>query len=515
MSLIVLIYIAAGVWLAVYGLNSLILAALYLRHRHDPSPTPPIPGEFPAVTVQLPVYNERHVAERLIDAVAALDWPRDRLQIQLLDDSTDDTTAIARARVAHHQQRGIDVELVRRPDRRHYKAGALAHGLKTTGGEFIVIFDADFRPPPDFLRRTIPHFLSNPKLGMVQARWSHLNADYSPLTRAQALALDGHFVVEQTARNRSGLLMNFNGTAGVWRRACIQDSGGWSGDSISEDLDLSYRAQLAGWECLFLPHVDAPAEVPPQVTAFRRQQHRWAQGSIQCLRKLWRPILKHGRRQLSPLQKLAALVHLSSYLAHPLMLILLLVSLPLFLSPRDARLPMALAYLGLSSLGPPLVYALAQQALYRDWPRRLVYFPILALLGTGIALNNTRAVIAGLRQQGGTFARTPKFRLEGKRGGWADSSYRLKIDWATLGEIGLCLYALATILAAWRSHNHYAIPFLCLYAGGFGLTAGVSLWQTVKPWLSRRLGGRSAGQLGTESQSRTSRTVGGFPLSRE
>jgi cellulose synthase/poly-beta-1,6-N-acetylglucosamine synthase-like glycosyltransferase len=307
--------------------------------------------------------------------------------------------------------------------------------------------------------------------------------------------------------------MNFNGTGGVWRRTCIEYSGGWSGDTISEDLDLSYRAQLAGWDCLYLPAVSTPAELPPQLAAFKRQQFRWAKGSIQCLRKLGRSILDNSRRlesapdernqpswsqpaQLSPrpepnrlsaIQKVAALVHLSSYLAHPLMLVLLLSSLPLFLSPRDAHLPMAMAYLGVASIGPPLVYALAQRALYPDWRRRLLYLPVLVLLGTGIALNNTRAVFEALRGKGGPFIRTPKFHLLGSTGQWTKSAYRLSLDWSTLGEALLSLYACVTIVAAWRADNLYAIPFMMLYAGGFGLTAAIGIWQTgLSRWHIRR-----------------------------
>jgi cellulose synthase/poly-beta-1,6-N-acetylglucosamine synthase-like glycosyltransferase len=495
-----MLYVIAGVWLAIYGLNSLILAVLYLRHRTSRPNLPIYPlTDFPVVTLQLPIYNERHVIERLIDAATALDWPRDRLQIQVLDDSDDETTALARARIEFHRQRGVDIELLRRPDRRGYKAGALAFGLARARGEFIAIFDADFLPPDNFMRRTIPPFLERPRLGLAQTRWAHLNADYSPLTRAQSLALDGHFVVEQTARNRAGLLMNFNGTAGVWRRACIDAVGGWSADTISEDLDLSYRAQLAGWDCLYLPDVSAPAELPPQLSAFKRQQFRWAKGSIQCLRKLWRPILNPGwtqmdtdgvlfsPRRLTAAQKLMALVHLSSYLAHPLMLVLLLCSLPLFLSPCDAHLPMAMAYLGFSSLGPPLVYALAQRALYPDWRRRMLYLPALVLLGTGIALNNTRAVVEALRGRGGEFVRTPKFQLKGKEGQWGDSAYRLPLDKSTLGEGLLALYALTTAVAAWRAGNSYAVPFMLLYVGGFGLTALAGVWQA---WGARRLRSR-------------------------
>jgi cellulose synthase/poly-beta-1,6-N-acetylglucosamine synthase-like glycosyltransferase len=353
-ALVIGLYVVAGVWLAVYGLNGLVLAGLYLYHRHDRMRQPTCqPSRYPLVTVQLPIYNERHVIERLIDAVAGIDWPRDRLQIQILDDSADETTTLALARVEHLKRRGLDIALIRRLDRSGYKAGALAVGLTYARGEFIAVFDADFIPPPGFLRQTIPAFLDRPQLGMVQTRWAHLNADYSLLTRAQSLALDGHFVVEQTARNRSGLLMNFNGTAGVWRRTCIEASGGWSDDTLSEDLDLSYRAQLAGWDCLYLPDVSA-AELTPQLAAFKRQQFRWAKGSIQCLRKLWPSLVEKGHqpsnstgtrnaphvrehggplspRRLTAGQKTAALVHLSSYLAHPLMLVLLVLS-PLFLT---------------------------------------------------------------------------------------------------------------------------------------------------------------------------------------
>ncbi len=508
MPLVLVIYVIVGIWLAIYGLNSLALAGLYLYHRRDSANRPQGQSNYwPTVTVQLPVYNERHVIERLIDAVAALDWPRAQLQIQVLDDSNDETTALARARVEYHRRQGLDIELVRRPDRSGFKAGALAAGLSRARGEFIAIFDADFLPPPDFLQRAMPPLLEQPQLGLVQTRWAHLNADYSLLTQAQSLALDGHFVVEQTARNRSGLLMNFNGTAGVWRRVCIETSGGWSGRTISEDLDLSYRAQLAGWHFLYMPEVSAPAELPPQLAAFKRQQFRWAKGSIQCLLKLWRCILEREPilggsplevngaaqvsaddqachptpRRLSAMQKLAALVHLSSYLAHPLMLVLLLCSLPLFLSPRSTHLPMAMAYLGFSSLGPPLVYALAQRALYVNWRRRFLHFPILALLGTGIALNNTRAVIEALRGQSGPFIRTPKFRLEDRKDGWSNSTYRLPLDRTTLGEALLALYAAATVVAAWRAGNLYAIPFMLLYVGGFSLTAMVGLWQALSP----------------------------------
>jgi len=378
-SLFSAIYIVAALLLALYGANALLLTFTYWKVRHRQSAEPPL-TRAPRVTVQLPVYNEVHVVARLIDAAVRLEYPAGRLQFQVLDDSTDETTAIARQRVEALRARGVDIVLVRRQGREGYKAGALAHGMGTATGELIAIFDADFVPEPDFLLRTVPHFLTDPHMGFLQTRWGHLNGDYSLLTRAQALALDGHFAVEQTARQRSGWFMNFNGTAGLWRRACIEDSGGWSGDTLSEDLDLSYRAQLAGWQAGYLPQVVAPAEVPPQIAAFKRQQSRWAKGSIQCLRKLGKDV---WRAERSLAARLEGLIHLSSYLAHPLMIVMLLATLPLLLS--GARLSWPLAYLSLASLGPPLLYAVAQKSLHPDWWQRYAPSRLVAALCTDAA----------------------------------------------------------------------------------------------------------------------------------
>lgn len=479
-------------WLALYGLHSWALFLLYWRYRRR-SPVPPDvpPGCWPVVTVQLPVYNERYVIRRVIDAVAALDYPRDRLEIQVLDDSTDETTRIAEARAAFWQKRGVDIRVLRRSDRTGYKAGALAWGLRQARGELIAIFDADFCPPPDFLRRTVPHFLADPRLGMVQTRWAHLNAEHSLLTQAEALALDGHFVVEQTARSRAGLLMHFNGTGGVWRRACIEESGGWQSDTLCEDLDLSYRAQLRGWRCLFLPDVESPAELPPQMLAFKQQQARWAQGSVQCLRKLARPLLRSPHLGVG--QKVAGLLHMSGYFVHPLLVLLLLLTLPTLSIPNPLERISGL--LGPICMGPILVFATAQWALYRDWPRRLLAFPLLTLVGTGIAWSNTQAIWQGLTRWGGDFARTPKFDLEGRRGNWQFSRYRLSEDHSVTGEILLALYALGTAAVAWELGQVGVIPFLLLYAASFGLVAGVSLRemkgpairQTRKAWRERRV----------------------------
>jgi len=469
-----IVYAVIACWLAAYGFNAILLVVLYLRHEDEvPSECPVDRASLPPVTVQVPTYNERQVIDRAIDAVVALDYPRDRLQIQILDDSTDETTQLAHERAAYHRERGVDVRVLRRPDRRGFKAGALSWGLDRARGDFVAIFDADFRPRSDFLLRTVPYFLDRPDLGLVQTRWSHLNAEYSPLTRAQAMAFDGHFVVEQTARDRSGLLMNFNGTAGVWRRTCIEESGGWTAETLSEDLDLSYRAQLAGWETLYLPTVDAPAELPPQLAAFKRQQARWTQGSIQTLRKLLGPILRSPR--LSVFQKGMAFLHLSGYLAYVLMILMLLVTLPMILFDV---VPPSLGNLGLlAGLGPPLVYLISQRRLHPNWAGRLAALPLLILVGIGVAWNNAAACWRGLTCWGGTFARTPKFRVEGKAGHWLDSDYRLDVDPTVVGEGALAAYALVSTAIAHQAGRYGLIPFLILYAAAFGTVAAIELTQ--------------------------------------
>jgi cellulose synthase/poly-beta-1,6-N-acetylglucosamine synthase-like glycosyltransferase len=467
---------AVAVWLAVYGLNSLILAALYLIHRKrrpKTGPERPSPTDWPTVTVQIPVFNERHVVERVIDAVAALQYPRDKLQIQVLDDSTDETTLMALRRAYAHHAAGVGIQVLRRGERTGYKAGALAFGFERADGDYIAIFDADFCPPSDFLLRTVPHFLVNPRLGMVQTRWSYLNGEYSLLTRAQTLALDGHFVVEQSARNRSNLLMSFNGSAGVWRRDCIEGAGGWDADTLCEDLDLSYRAQLEGWTCLYLPEVASPGEVPPQIAAFKRQQMRWAQGSVQVFRKLVGKLV--CARGLRSWQKAMAIVHLSSYLAHPLMVMLLLVTLPCQFVPDSAQF--TIGGLGVICLAPPVVYVISQWELYSDWRQRLTALPALLLLGVGIAWCNTRAAWRGATRWGGAFKRTPKFSLEGRHGRWSESGYRLVAGPGLLGEILLAVYAAVATGVAVQTRHFEMVPLTLLYAAGFTLVAGLGLYQ--------------------------------------
>lgn len=476
--------------LALYGLHALWLTLHYWRRGcAAPLPSPIIrpagtlpPDTLPTVTIQLPIYNERHVVERLIAACAQLDYPRHKLQIQVLDDSDDSTTALVQRIVHHWQQRGLDIEVIRRAQRAGFKAGALAGALPTATGEYIAIFDADFVPPSLFLQHTLPHFLTsgNASLGFVQARWGHLNQDYSLLTRCQALALDGHFVVEQTGRMAAGYPFGFNGSAGIWRRACIEDPsvGGWQADTLCEDLDLSYRAHLAGWRGLFLGDLEVPGEIPVQLLAFKRQQFRWAKGSVQTLRKLAGRVVHHPW----PLtHRLAALAHLGNYLIHPLLLLLLLVTLPMVALEIDPAA--SLGYLSLFSLGPPLLYAVAQQRLYpTTWLRRWALLPLLMLIGTGLALNNTIAVLQGLTGTGGDFLRTPKFDVRSRADDWQRSSYRLPLPRLVLAEFALACYALAAATLGAAQGHWGTTLFLSLYTAGFGLMAGAGCWQA---WQSR------------------------------
>jgi cellulose synthase/poly-beta-1,6-N-acetylglucosamine synthase-like glycosyltransferase len=497
LSVLLWIYYLATLALATYGLNALLYSILYLRGRPKPALPPPPLTEFPRVTVQLPIYNELYVVERLIDAVAHLDYPASRLQIQVLDDSDDQTTQIAQARVDHHRRRGIDIELRRRANRAGFKAGALTSALEFATGEFIAVFDADFVPPRAFLRQTIPYLLQDPRVGLAQARWGHLNPDYSPLTRAQALALDGHFVIEQGVRSGQGWFMNFNGTAGVWRRSCIEGAGGWHADTLSEDLDLSYRAQLDGWKFLYLNDVVAPAELPPQIHASKRQQFRWAKGSTQCLLKF---ATRLATARTPFVKRFEGLIHLSGYVMQTMMLLMLLTLVPLTLT--RTQFPLILSYFSLASFGPPLLYTLSQRALYKDWRERLNYFPFLLLLGVGLAFNNALAVTEALLGRHSGFRRTPKYNLNDPRERWGEREYALGFGWESVGEIALTIYALIGMLGAWETGQYWVMPFLALYALGFGYVGALSLWHSRLRALARREVGEI--KLGADNLSQVS-----------
>ena len=460
-------------WLALYGLNSVLLSLLYLwLRRREPQPATP-PAHWPTVTVQLPIYNELHVAQRAIAAAVALDYPPELLQVQVLDDSTDETRNIARRAVERYARQGVDIHYIHRADRAGFKAGALAAGLQQARGELIAIFDADFVPPADFLYRVVPQ-LSSSDIGCVQARWDHLNRDYSVLTRAQAMGIDGHFVVEQRVRSEAGLLLNFNGSAGVWRRACIEDAGGWHTDTLTEDLDLSYRAQLAGWRILYLPDVCAPAELPPQFDGLRRQQARWAQGSIEVVRKILPRLLRSGEPWTS---KIEGAMHLTGYMVHPLLLATLLLTLPMVLT--DSRMSALVPYCFLATAGPPLLYLVAQSERGAGWWRELRFAPFLLLLGMGLALNNSVAMGRAFLGQQGSFQRTPKFAV--RRGGdrWQDSAYALRYPRLVWCELLLAAFAmLCAVLAAGGAARPLSF-WLVLYAASYSCVAVLSLTQAL------------------------------------
>ena len=429
------------------------------------------------MTIQLPVYNERHVVERLIDACARQQYPLDRLEIQVLDDSDDETRLLVDRRCAEWRRQGRNLQVIRRDSRAGFKAGALAHALPLAQGEFIAIFDADFQPTPDFLQRLIPHFLAPgaERIGFVQARWGHLNRGFSLLTNGQALALDGHFAIEQDGRQAAGYMLGFNGSAGIWRRACIEDpaTGGWQQDTLCEDLDLSYRAQLTGWRPLYCNDVVAPAEIPVQLAAYKRQQYRWAKGSMQTLHKLGRRVWSSD---LPLAMRWSALVHLGNYAVHPMLLILLLCIPPILLLGAAPSAPIPL--IGLTSFGPPLLYAAGQVRLHRGrWLVHWSYLPVLTLLGMGICLSNTLAVWQGWHTKGGEFQRTPKFRVQQAGEHWRDSTYRLPIDRMMLGELGMALYALFAAVLIVRQDGWLSAPFMLLYAASFGTVVAINLWQ--------------------------------------
>lgn len=486
-------YFFVLVILAVYGWHRYYLVYVYVKHRDRvPGPAPAWEGEWPVVTVQLPIYNERYVIERLLDATAELDYPRDRLEIQVLDDSTDETSVVAERTVERLRARGLDVTYHHRGHREGFKAGALEAGMMEARGEFITIFDADFCPKPDFLQKTVPYFRDE-RVGMVQARWGHLNRDYSLLTRAQAILLDGHFVLEHGGRNRAGHFFNFNGTAGVWRRRAIGDGGGWQHDTLTEDLDLSYRAQLKGWKFLFLPDVVAPAEVPVEMNAFKSQQHRWAKGSIQTCLKLLPAILQSD---LPFGVKAEAFFHLTANFNYVLMSILSILMFPsMVIRYNMGWYEMLLIDLPLffaATFSVVNFYIVSQRELYPDWKARLRYIPLLMSIGIGLAVNNTRAVIEAVLGGQSAFARTAKYGVESSGDDWAGKKYRQAFSVQPLVEIALGLYFTMTVFYALANGIYGTLPFLVLFQAGFlymGVLSVIQQFSGEPPALSAQVAG--------------------------
>ena len=476
-TLTLVAYFFVLIILAVYGWHRYYLVYLYLRHRDkEPKPGPEL-SPAPVVSVQLPLYNEMYVADRLIESVCHIDYPRELLEIQVLDDSTDETRNIAEMAVRRFAAEGIDIKYFHRADRHGYKAGALEAGLKVARGEFVAIFDADFVPTVDFLTRLMPHF-GDAKVGMVQARWGHINQDYSLLTKIQSILLDGHFVLEHGGRNRSGRFFNFNGTAGIWRRAAIDDAGGWQHDTLTEDLDLSYRAQLRGWRFVFLSDVIAPAEVPVEMNGFKSQQHRWAKGSIQTCRKLLPQIL---RADVPLGVKTEAFFHLTANFNYPLMCVLSVLMFPSMVIRYN------MGWYEMLLIDVPLFFAatfsvcnfymVCQREIHRDWRARLKYLPFLMSIGIGLCINNTRAVVEALLNTQTEFTRTPKYRIEGDSDEWVGKKYRQSVAVQPLIELALGLYFTATVFYALANQIYGTVPFLVLFQIGFLYTGLVSIVQ--------------------------------------
>jgi cellulose synthase/poly-beta-1,6-N-acetylglucosamine synthase-like glycosyltransferase len=479
-SAILGLYFLTLVILSVLGGHRYIMVWLYYRHRDRRVRPVPLPAALPRVTVQLPIYNEMYVLERLLDSVCAIRYPRELLEIQLLDDSTDETRVIARKAVERYRAQGFDVSYIHREDRTGYKAGALDAGLAVCRGEFVLIFDADFVAPPDILEKTLGQF-QDPRVGMVQVRWGHINRDYSLLTQVQSVLLDGHFVLEHGGRSRSGRFFNFNGTAGVWRRAAIAAAGGWQHDTLTEDLDLSYRAQMQGWRFVYLQDLVSPAELPVEMNAFKTQQHRWAKGSVQTCKKLLPRVLA------SPLPfriRLEAAFHLTANFAYPLMVLLSVLMFPAMIIRynmgwHEMLLVDVPLFLG-ATQSVCLFYFFSQKELFADsWRSRLKYLPAVLSVGIGLSVNNALAVLEGLFGKVSEFNRTPKYRIEGTGDDWKQKRYRGNLSFVPFVELLLGLYftAMAVYAAAYGIWG--TLPFILIFQAGFLYAALLSLFQNV------------------------------------
>ncbi len=487
-------HIATSVWiicyfvvllgLSAYGLHRYTMIYLYWKHsRRKPEPDSHF-KQLPKVTVQLPIFNELYVVRRLIKAVANIDYPKDLLQIQILDDSLDETRAICREEADKLIARGFDVELIHRSDRTGFKAGALEKGMESASGEYIYILDADFVPEPEVLHDMI-HYFTNEKVGMIQTRWGHLNKTFSILTRVQALFLDGHLAVEQTARSRSGRFFNFNGTAGIWRKTCIDDAGGWEHDTLTEDLDLSYRAQMKGWKFIYLKDVVTPAELPPTMDGFKSQQHRWAKGSVQTCLKMLGPI---WRSDLPRMVKFEATAHLTANFAY-LLLILLCVLVNPAMHPETGWVRTVLLDIPIffaTSVSVALFYITAQIAINPSpmkWLREILYLPVLLALGIGMSINNGKAVIEALLGKESDFVRTPKYGEQKKRSGVRKSKYRALKSVAPAFEIAFFLYFSYLVIDAVARGHWFGVPFLALFQIGFFLVAYGSMRQLLPSFI--------------------------------
>ncbi|MFN3603784.1 MAG: cellulose synthase family protein [Leptonema sp. (in: bacteria)] len=486
------LYLLDVIFLFLYGLHLYIMIYLYKKNKKKCLSTSEKPidlentplEQIPEVAIQLPIYNEYYVVDRLLNSIKKIKWPKEKLYIQILDDSTDETVQKIARFTEKLKNEGFKIEHFHRDNREGHKAGALKEGLKKINAEFVAIFDSDFIPNVDFLVKTIPHF-KDPRIGMIQTRWGHVNRDYSLLTYSQAFGIDGHFVIEQVARNGSGLWMNFNGTAGIWRKQCIIDAGNWESDTLTEDFDLSYRAQLAGWKFKYLMDIENPAELPPTIHSFKSQQFRWCKGSIQTALKL---IPKIIQSKLPLKIRLEAIIHLTNYSVHPLMVINILFTLPLVLIEKwssfsykelTTEIVFFIAFvLSLSTFAPTIFYLYSQKELNRKWYKHIFAMPFLMMLGTGISISNTIAFLEAIFKKSSSFQRTPKFRIESKSAElYKRQKYIQKLDPIILLELIFFIYCLVTSYYAYMNHKYLMISFMLIYASGFFYVIFLSVIQ--------------------------------------
>jgi cellulose synthase/poly-beta-1,6-N-acetylglucosamine synthase-like glycosyltransferase len=462
-------YFTVLIVLSVYGLHRYDVIRTYFKHRKNAQGEPLQRFEqLPPVTIQLPLYNERYVVERLIEEVVKIEYPKELLQIQVLDDSTDDTAPFAEALVERYRNMGYPIEYRHRSNRHGFKAGALQEGLAHATGELVAVFDADFCPPPEFLLKTVHHF-ADPKVGVVQTRWSYLNRDYNFLTEVEAMLLDGHFILEHGARSRAGYFFNFNGTAGILRKAMIADAGGWEHDTLTEDSDLSYRAQLKGWRFVYLPGLDCPSELPVEMHGFQVQQSRWAKGLTQVAKKLLPAILK---ADIPRRVKAEAFLHLTPNISYPLMIVVSALMLPVMIV-RFYMGWMQMVFLDLPLIAASfwsisLFYVVAQRELYpKSWKRSVLMLPMLMAVGVGLTIINTRAVLEALFGVETAFARTPKYAIGDRPVNLEVKKYRRRSGWLPYAEIACGTYFVGMIVFAIETYNFFSIPFLLLFVFGY------------------------------------------------
>ncbi len=484
-STILTIYIVSLSILFIFGSHGFIMIYHYFKTYHkrteDLKEEDLHLDKYPLVTIQIPLYNERYVTKRLIDAVCRMEYDKDKLEIQVLDDSTDDSIVQTKKIVEDKLAEGYDIKYIHRVNREGYKAGALKEGLAVCSGEFVAIFDADFIPRRKFLKRTIPYFYKMEKLGLVQTRWEHLNRDYSMITKTQAIALDGHFVIEQAVRNRAGFFINFNGTGGIWRKECILDAGNWEADTLTEDLDLSYRAQMKGWKFKYLVNFTSPAELPADISALKSQQFRWTKGAIETAKKIYPKVLRSDQ----PMRiKLQAFIHLWSNLAYPFIMVAALLNLPVLLIKLTGEYETTFKFMSVfifAFVSSFLFYMYSQKDVYNDWQERIIFFPVFMAGSMGLGVNNTKAVFEGLFNIKSEFVRTPKYKIVSKEDSWEDKQYvQKKLPWTTYVEAFMAAYCFVGVCVAIGTAQIAAIPFQMMFFMGFAVTSGLTIQQVTR-----------------------------------